>query len=444
MQYWNKPKSRSIALFNDIRLYFEALELAHSQEYITVQELIDEMPQRVKGLLFVRNQSSRGMTDLVREFRNFGWLKRIKYSSSQTNNSKYALTNEGEKAYRLSKSDKVRFIRYLTRKMHNVYTIPGWFVDRLWTINPEGQGEVIVPTPVQSWRPHSKAWEDNSWSKDLINQTANSHEIIQRLSPGSLPIPIDAWISLVEISWNRLSNLKQRKVAKDKKDDSSIEKRKMKTFAPRRRLAMAMQEAAVSFFFSNKFSKNEKRDFAINRPPLKPRTYMAWCPRLEALELLFYTDSHPKAPGRIIFPTSVFRISNDSEKFEKLDIQNPVGKTLYLHTPKWDSLRDSFTEILVAEHHKTFSRVGSLYVPLLDVRDEVCRQLRLSAEHFDKFLHNIIRESLSCTASLSISLETDIREDQRAAHRLIRRPVIFNGTPHSLIAITQPRSNKEN
>lgn len=443
MRYWNKPKSRSIALFTDIRLYFEALELAHSQEYISVNELIEEMPQRVKGLLFVRNQSSRGMTDLVREFRNFGWLSKVRYSSSSSDNPKYKLTTTGKNAFLLSKSNKIKFTRHLTVAMHGIYTIPGWFVDRLWAINPEGQGEIIIPFPVQSWRPKSQEWEDNSWNTELKNQTAQSHEIIQRLSPGSLPIQIDDWVNSVESAWERLGNLKRRKVAQEKLDDPGIEKRKMKTFAPRRRLAMAMQEAAVSFFFSNIFPVGGRKDFAINRPPLKPRTYMAWCPRLESLELIFYTDSHPKAPGRVIFPTSVFRNQARADTFEKLEIKNPDDMSLYLHSPKWDLLRESFTDILIAEHHKTFSRVGSLYVPLLDVRDEVCRQLRLSASTFDKYLEKVIRESLSRNTSLSISLETDIREDQRGAHRLIRRPVFFNGTPHSLIAITQPRSARE-
>lgn len=442
--YWKKPKSRSIALFTDIRLYFEALELASVQEYITFQILIDELPQRVKGLLFVKNQSTRGMTDLIREFRNFGWLRGLKHSSASIDTARHQITEKGLRAYNLSKANPKQFLRHLTCEMHLLYTIPGWFVDRLWKINPVGQGEIIVPTPIQSWRPQSRAWENNGWDSELKEQTQSTFEVIQRLSPGGLPIDIDAWLKSVEFSWDRLSNLKRRKVAQGNREDPNVEKRKMKTFTPRRRLAMAMQEAAVGFFFSNIYKPKELKDFATNREPLKPRTYMTWCPRLESLELIFYTDSHPLAPGRVLFPTSVFREEALTTKFEKLDIKNPLKKSLYLHTPRWEELKNIFNKTLFAEHQKTFSRVGSLYVPLLDVRDEVCRQLRLSASTFDKFLTNAIKESLFTNSSVSISLETDIREDQRAAHRMIRRPVFFNGTPHSLIAIAQTRLVKEN
>jgi hypothetical protein len=102
-------------------------------------------------------------------------------------------------------------------------------------------------------------------------------------------------------------------------------------------------------------------------------------------------------------------------------------------------MKAHFLDILVQEHQRAYTRVGSLYVSLQDVRDEVCRQLRLSAACFDDFMDRALRESLRPDSRFSISVETDIREDQRSAHRLIRRPVWVGGTPHSLIAITEIR-----
>jgi hypothetical protein len=79
--------------------------------------------------------------------------------------------------------------------------------------------------------------------------------------------------------------------------------------------------------------------------------------------------------------------------------------------------------------------MGTLYVSLLDVRDEVCRQLRLSTTIFDKFLAHAFRESLHSEAAQSISIESDVREDQRSGSGLLRRPVWIDGVPYSLVAI---------
>jgi hypothetical protein len=179
-------------------------------------------------------------------------------------------------------------------------------------------------------------------------------------------------------------------------------------------------------------------DFQKNDVPLAPRTYMAWCPRLESLELIFYTDVHPLIPGRLLFPTSVFKDEmTGNSQYEVINmINDPSGKLLNLHQPNWNSIRELFFNTLIQEHQRSYSRVGSLYVSLLDVRDEVCRQLRISAACFDTFIEKALRESIRSETDVSISVETDIREDQMSAHRLIRRPVWIEGIPHSLIAIT--------
>ena len=180
----------------------------------------------------------------------------------------------------------------------------------------------------------------------------------------------------------------------------------------------------------------------MSKPPLAPRNYMGWCPRLEALELIFYTDVHPSIPGRLIFPTSVFRKNAPEERFEKIGyIGDPNGKSLWLHRPMWKLIKDDFLHILRQEHLRVSIRAGSLYVSILDIRDEVCRQLRLSTASFNEFIEESLRESVLPTSQWSISVETDIREDQRSAYQLLRRPVWIDGTPHSLIAITESRND---
>jgi len=435
---WKSPESHSIGLFTDLRLFSEALELASEHEYITTRYLIEELAQRVKGLLSVEKQSPRGMGDLIRECKVFGWVQPIYRGYKPVDGTRYKITQEGEKALELYRRDERYFLRHLTAKMHELYIIPGWFVYRLWAINPKGQGEVVIPSPPRDWSTQSRKWEDKTWTLELSTQTSKSLNVAKSVCPGAFPIELEEWISKVKEAWDRLSNLKQKKVAKPPRKKSSEEKGKMKTYKPRLRLAMAMREAAVKHLFSNKLPNRTESDFNQRKDPLAPRTYMAWCPRLEGLEFIFYTDVHPLVPGRLIFPTSVFREDLPTKSFERLDdIRSPDGKTLCLHQPSWEVMRERFLKILVQEHQNAYTRGGSLYVPLLDLRDEVCRQLRLSAASFDDFIERALRESLRPESKLSISVETDIREDQRSAHRLIRRPVLISGTPHSLIAITE-------
>lgn len=437
---WSTPERREVGLFTDLSLFSEALELASEQGVITKYYLMEELSQRVRGLLFVESQSSRGVERLIRELRSFGWLQSVTGSSKSLDGAKFKLTYQGDEALKIFKRNKKDFLRHLTVQMHKTYIIPGWFVYRLWTINPDGQGEVAIPTPPRNWRPDSRQWEDKKWTDELTIQTRNSIQTIENIFPGAFPVEEEVWVEKVKTAWNRLSNLKRRTVAQPSSEVVGKEKEKMKTYTPRRRLAMAMREAAVKLLFSKIPPNSAEPDFGMRREPLLPRTYMAWCPRLESLELMFYTDAHPQIPGRLIFPTSVFRTSAPTSMFEQLNaIRNPEGESLWLHQPEWNSIKDSFLKVLVQEHQRAYTRVGSLYVPLLDVRDEVCRQLRLSAACFDDFIEKALRESLSPESKLSISVETDIREDQRSAPRLIRRPVWIGGTPHSLIAITEAR-----
>lgn len=424
---WPDPKKRHIGRFTDLRLFSEALNLAYRQDSITKHSLIEEMPQRVKGLLFVESQSPRGMEDLIRELHNHKWLSPVDASAKLSDNAEYRLTDEGRDAFQLFRQSRRKFLDLLTTRMHSLYIIPGWFIHRLWAINPEGQGEVVIPSPCRDWHPTSRKWEDNVWTRELATQTDRVLEKINSVCPGTFPIQEKVWIEKVEEAWNRIGNLKRKK------------KEEVKKYAPRRRLSMAMKEAAIRHLFSERPPNSEETDFLkCKKEPLYPRTCQIWVTRLEGLELIFYTDTHPLIPGRLIFPTSVFRDAASADKFDVLEnIRNPRQESLWIHRPGWESVKSLFFSILAQEHHRVYNRIGSLYVPLLDVRDEVCRQLRLSAACFDDFMEKALRESLYPESRWSVSVETDIREDQRSAHRLIRRPVWIRGIPYSLIAITE-------
>ncbi|MBV7330940.1 hypothetical protein KFU94_22410 [Chloroflexi bacterium TSY] len=434
-KYWNTPQSRSLGLFTDLRLFYQALEIANESGIINNELLESELPQRLQGLKYVEKQSNSAARDLIRELRNFYWIAPKNGPHKRApDRAQHILTLQGKEVLALYESGGEReFLRRLSSAMQKLYTIPGWFVYRLWEINPDRQGEIVVPVPPRGWSSKSRLWDDNDWTSELTTQTQKSLKIINDACPGAMPIDANNWESKVRYAWNRLGALKPRQ-PQDAQDKGRIK------YSPRRRLAFAMREAAVNYLFGNSPPGSEKTDFGVVKPPLASRTYMGWCPRLEALELIYYTDVHPAIPGRLIFPTSVFRTNGDANRFEvagEEPIRAPTGQKLWLHRPQWNYIKSEFFNTLYREHQRVYSRLGALYVSILDVRDEVCRQLRISGGCFDEYIESALRESVLPGSQWSISVETDIREDQRSAPQLYRRPVWISGTPYSLIAVTE-------
>ena len=424
---WDKPKSRNVGLFIDLSLYSEALKITAERGSITASFLRQELSQRTRGLLFVEKQSKRVAKDLVRELYEFKWLQRANGSGQSIENAMYKLTPGGDEILGLT-DHQVR--RRLAVAMHKRFIIPGWFISRLWKINPAGQGEVVLPSPPRDWRPKARPWEEKDWTSDLTTQVLKASEMAQSVCPGSFPIDDDILVQAVIKAWEHLGTWKQKKRA-----DASG---KISTFSPRSRLTLAMRNAAVNILFDIAPPGHQEQDIwtKANKSPLFPRTFRVWCPRLADLELIFYTDRHPDVVGRLIFPTAVFRREAPQPPFEKLkDIQNPDKDFLWLYQPEWEHQGELFLKTLIQTHRLISRRVGTMYISLLDVRDEVCRQLRLSAALFDRFLARAFRESLRPGAARSISIESDIREDQRSGSGLVRRPVWIARVPYSLIAI---------
>jgi hypothetical protein len=204
-----------------------------------------------------------------------------------------------------------------------------------------------------------------------------------------------------------------------------------------------MREAAVDLLFASVMPGAVSRRPWSEKHPIPARSFQAWCPVLDALELIFYTDHHPAVAGRVLFPCAAFRESAEGGSLEPIhEIKDPWGRSLWLHQPGWKDIRALFMQTLAQTYEQVSQRAGILYVSLLDVRDEVCRLLKLSSSVFDALLETAYRETVSGNLSggqaLSMSLESDIRPEQRSGHGLLRRPVYIDGVPQSLIAIATP------
>lgn len=409
---WNIDKKRSVGLFTDLHLYIEALNEMKIYRTFEKSQIQENLSKKVKGLIYSGSITPKMVDELFREMLYFKWISR--------NKKIFQLTELGSDVFNtLSKTDLINYRKEIVSYLHNTFIIPGWFVNRLWELNPNRQGEIIMPAPIKLWAPNSRKWENNNWSNELENVTKSTLAECNKICPGALPIESEDWITNVKKIWDRLSLVYPRRKGGTGNNNELMEK-----YQPRRRLSNAMKEATINILF------NRDANMSITNP-LSFRTFMVWCPRLAELELLWYSDSFLNIPGRLLFPTSVFKENNESEAFEKINnIRDPENRSLYLH--RWSNSAEAFLQALHGVYEKNYLHKRIMYVSILDVRDEFCRKYRISAQRFETLLGNNLRSK-----SYAIALETDVREDQTSGSQQLRRPVIINDKFYSLIAITE-------
>lgn len=423
---WKKPESKSVGLFTDLTLFIDALKLCKGLGVMNLKVLRSEISERLVGLRYIEQLKRRAFTDLIRELSQFGWI--VPKGGKKGDETFYEITSRGLEILNLYETDKKSYLRELCSRMQAVYTVPGWFVSRLWRINPEGQGQVVIPTPLKSWSPGTYDVVNYQWNSELEEQLIASYEKINFLIPGSLPLEIKLLISTVKKEYERLGEVRPRGT------NNLNPKIKRDKFSPRGRLSIAMRSATVSLLFGNSYGT--VHDFTFKTPLIKERTFMAWCPRLESLELIFYSDYFRDLPGRLIFPISNFKSSASYMSFELVEkIKSPDGSGLYFHQPTWENFKSKFLTALFNVYQNLHNKERILYVPLQDVRDEVCRVLRISSLTFENMLEQGFRSALMSNTNFSIALETDVRKDQTSGSQILRKPVYVQGVPHSLIAL---------
>ncbi len=439
-EYWPSPLRKSIGFYSDSKTFIDVLKYGASKDFFDKSELIDLLSNRVIGLLFVKKISTTGIENLLDELHQFGWIqidparRRIDLDLGEMLTI-YTLTEQGKQAIKEYESNKKNFYNDLIYNLYKIYTIPGWFIQRLWDINPDGQGQVIIPSPPKKWNPSARKWEDNSWNKELTDVIISTYNTIITIDDNGFPILQDHWLKTVMRRWERLSD--HAKKRKSKKSTQGIGEEKNELFSPRKRLALAMKEAAVELLFSNYNTRERKNDFSDYDHPLLARKLEGWSSRLEDLGLLYYTDHNPKIPGRILFPVCAFK-NKLNPNFQIIgQIKNPKNQPLQLFKPNWSDFKSTFLLTLYEQYAKKHSTIKSMYVSIQDVRDEVCRILRINSLTFDEFLELASSNSLNNEINYRISLESDIREDQRGRAQSSRRPVYVYNKVVTIIAITE-------
>lgn len=439
LEFWPTPKLRGVGFYSDSNIYTEVLSYGSQVNFFTKSDLKELLVNNVRGLTYKEFISDTAIENLVKELVSFKWIENYKKSDSESLlalekavglSQIFCVTEEGKSSLEIANRDLNLFFDSIIKKLYDLYIIPGWFIQRLWDLNPNGQGLIVVPTPMKDWNPNTRKWEDNEWTDELSKQVSICHEIITSKLNSAFPIDIDSWSVEVKRVWNNLGGAKPR--------IRNLDILSRNSYTPRKRLALSMKEATVRLLFANLNPRTKKNDFNLNKDPLLPRTFTYWCTRLEELGMLNYTDFNTLIPGRIIYPVCSFNPRTNMNNFRELaGVSNLQKRNLILHRPKWDNTERLFLVTLFEEYQKIYNKTRSLYVSVQDLRDEVCRILKLSSFMFNKFLERGLMDSLDGNSNYRISIETDIREDQRNAFQMQRKPVYSRGKIISLIAITK-------
>lgn len=420
-QPWPTPMLYGVGHFTDYNLYREVLLIAKSYGYIDKALLVSEIPQRVKGLLLIGSISETAYTDLIRELSYFGFIQK------DTRSGYYVITIEGIDYLNLCNSNKDNAIDMLLEKMQMVFVTPAWFLSRLWELNPKNQGQIVIPMPLRTWNSKSLKWSENIWTDELETVGIDTIRWIEKKIPGAFPYDEESWIRDLCNEYLRIGD-------QSPKINNRVIPDKDVNFSLRNRLSLAMKTIAVRKFFSRCNPVNGNIDFPNKRSDMTHRSFMVWCPRLENLGLLCYTDNYPDIPGRLLYPISSFKDSCSTNTFSRKSfIRDNNGSELYVHTPQWYSIKDVYIQTLIEVYQLYYNRQSIIYISLQDIRDEVCRQLRISPFLFETFLYNTYEMSVRHEIKYSISLETDIRQDMKV--QINRRGVYLNGRMYSLIAI---------
>lgn len=418
---WPTPQSFGVGLFTDFRLYWEALEIANYLPTFSIEDIIEQLPHRVKGLLYVEGFKRRAYQDLIRELSQYNYIEKVNGTPF------YKITESGRFILDVYKNSPTQAHLLLLDKMQSVFVVPAWLINRLWELNPKGQGQIVIPTPIKDWKSKQRLWNDYFWTKELEDISEVTYNKINTVLPNSFPVPIDKWISELKSEYERAGTLKPRRLL-------SNEDIKKVNYNPRSRLSMAMKNVAVKILFSRLNPLTKEYEFSNIKAQLTHRAFSVWCPRLEEFGLLMYTDYKPEIPGRLVFPTSVFKKPETYPNYERIDtLKNPQGEVLYIYNPSWDYFKSQFVHTLFVTYDYFYNIQRIIYISLQDIRDEVCRLLRINTKLFDNFLKRAYDDSLKKILPMSISLETDLRQDMKV--QLNRRGVYINGILYTLIAI---------
>jgi hypothetical protein len=331
---------------------------------------------------------------VVREFTRLGWLL-------DEGHAKYSVTATGVD---LTKGHANQWPYVFSRALSLAHEalngrIVSRILGRLWELNPEHQGAVIIPKPQV---PEDLSLDPDSVTAWIESQTPKWLEGLKRQMPGFVPKrqPEEFLMMMHEASVTYKTNMRP-------------------TGRARERFSDTVSEQFLEMMFDG-----------LNLPV---RDLEVWRSRLDWAGLTMTVRTLPGVAGWVWFPVGAFRkdAGEDFKLIKELVCQN---KPFYVYEPKSQIFETKFLNALYEEYAATSREERVEYVPLTTVRDRTCYRLRIGAATFERVLASVFPKAIRGDVPYGMALEVDITPQERNRLRNVI-PIVIDHTPRHIIAM---------
>ena len=392
-------RPESIARESDPRVLAEILDELLRLGPVNSRQLSESLRSRVGVRLAPAEEGSaqRGTRlgpseagTIKREFGFLGWINRAE--------SLWVFTDEGKSlAERRLTASSTEFARQLCiANDRNNQQVVSRLLARMWELNPEQQGSVIIPQPLSGNIPGNLD-DLHDWILPLIPRWLDGLE--KQMKGFSASVPPEDIVTQVEKSlgerWEQMKPGDQRK-----------------------RLQEVIAERFTDLMFSHIIS---------------PADVEIWQSRMEWAGLTLTARNLPSVAGQVWFPVGAFR-EQTADDFAAIKGLEHEGLTYYCYTPTSSEFEKLFTQTLYEGYLQRQQQEQVEYVSLMAVRDWVCFRLRIGNPHFELLLQRMFPRAIQGEIPYSLALEVDITPAEKSRLRGVV-PVVIDGTTRYIISM---------
>ncbi len=187
---WGRPQSRDFKALGDILVYAEVLHVACAEPFVTEEKLLspeEGLRNRFRKPFLVQAPTKTNVRAVLSLLQRFGWL-------SADDKLRFTITPEGRL---VARSSPQTFRRLVAENLHRTYTVPGWFVSRLYELNTAGQGEIVLPAPPKQLGLGRREWARGDWTRELDDVVRAAAAQANQLLAGAFPVEGAVWLGKV-------------------------------------------------------------------------------------------------------------------------------------------------------------------------------------------------------------------------------------------------------
>jgi hypothetical protein len=389
---------RSIARESDPRVLAEILEELKRQGPTTTKQLSDALRTRIGARLNELDEEDESGTRLNpdhaetirREFEFLGWI--------EPGQSRWTLTEVGQKLARQHPTERpTEFALELCIANDRLnQRVVSRLLARLWELNPQAQGAVIIPQPPVEQAPEQLE-ALRAWLRPLLPR----------------------WI---EALGRQMSGFRTQRPASELVD-AIVEGlgSRWETLSPRERqerLLVVIAERFMDLMFGQIVS---------------PADVKIWRWRMGWAGLTHSTADLLGVAGQVWFPVGAFRAQAGAD-FRPIEALSVNGQAYHLYVPGGSAFEQRFADTLFEAYQQRQQLERVEFVSLPAVRDNVCFRLRISNAIFTATLQALFPQAVRNETPYALALEVDVTPLERRQLQS-RLPIVIDGIPRYIIAM---------